>query len=155
MKRKLFMAGLAAALVFGLALTACDNGVQDVKQTYDKANAVASVTARQTDNKAYVVVSWDAVEDAGDYEVFYRQQNVKTVDEYGNGGQYYNTYAPANGNETNNDNPDKWSARISVNNYLTTGKSYEFGVRTSPFTQNGHTTYSNIVWSSPVTVAAP
>jgi hypothetical protein len=152
MKNKLFMAALVVAMVCGLALSACENGVQDVKIVYDKATAVASVSAVQTTNKSGVIVSWDAVADAGGYTVFIRQAGTKSVHS-GPSGQSSYTYAVADGVSSVNTNPDKWSVYIPVgagSNQLPTGKSYDIGVRTSPLTSGSISsiTYSDIVWTT-------
>jgi hypothetical protein len=147
MKNKLFMAGLLTALVCGLALSGCENKILDVKPVYDKANAVASVTAVQTTNPTtYVIVSWDAVENGGDYEVYIKQEGAKTVSYFGY-GQNDDTYAPADGTVTPNANPDKWSFCDTIENSpLRTGKSYYFGVKTSPLNFGPNDTASDITW---------
>jgi hypothetical protein len=161
MKNKLVVAALAALLVCGLAFTACENGVQDVKIAYDKANAVAGVTAVLTTGATAsgdraVIVSWDAAEDANGYRLFVREGDKKTVQQINSGGgsgnypQNYVVYALADGSTTSNTDPDKWSALVSISGSASTGKSYTFGIQTSPLTQ-GSVTYSDIVWSNAIT----
>ncbi|MDR3146556.1 MAG: hypothetical protein LBU21_09775 [Treponema sp.] len=135
MKNKLIVAGLAVLLV--LALSACENEAMDVREAYDKAPAVASVTATLTTGSTGVIVTWDAVEGAGSYQVYAKAgKNVMSVAS----GQWAQTYA-ANGTASANTNPDKWSALVSVS-YLVSKQSYTFGVATTAF-HNPNATYSD------------
>jgi hypothetical protein len=149
MKDKWLMVTLAALLVCGMAFTACENGVQDVKMVLDQANKVASVTAVTGTN--LVIVSWDAAEDAGGYQLFYREEGKKTVQQISGGiGNPQNavTYG-ADGTSIPNTDPDKWSALVSPV-LAGTGRSLRFGIRTSPL-QSGNITYSDIEWSNVIT----
>jgi hypothetical protein len=159
MKNKLFLIALAVLLV--MAFTACQNGVQDVKVQYDKANEVASVTATLTTNTTgnkYVILTWDAVEDASGYGVYYKRGADKRAGQIGGvQAQNFSTVAVADNGIvtwTANDDPDKWSALISVSGGVVTGKSYTFGVLTYPFVQNGTVLNSDIVWA-PNAITAP
>jgi hypothetical protein len=156
MKNKLFLIGLAVLLV--MAFTACQNGVQDVKVQYDKANEVAAVTATLTTNTTgtrYVIVTWSAVEDVSGYNVVYKRGAEKVEHSSGGSARNFGTYAVADGTWTDNEDPDTLSVLISLSGGYSTfvsGKSYTFGVRTS---SNDYSTEdSDVVWA-PNAITAP
>jgi hypothetical protein len=145
MKTKWFLMGIIGILlVFGFVFSGCENGVQDVKvveQNYPKANAVASVSAVKTTNNTYAIVSWNAVDNASSYYVYYQQEGKKTITSY-SGGQNTNTYA-ADGTPSANADVDKWSARIDISNFI--GGRYRFGVESE--SRNNNIQNSDIIWS--------
>jgi hypothetical protein len=151
-KNKLFLGILAAAMVCGLALSACKNGVQDVKLVQDKLGGVGNLTAVKTTNNDKVIVSWDAVE----YSVHYKEVGTKTVKYISGGGgmSSQNDYIyDADGTPSTNTNPDKWSGVLTISGSpLTAGKSYVFGVRASPFPGYVNIISSDIVWSGSVAI---
>ena len=90
---------LVMVLAFGVLFTSCENDVQEVKGNvginYAKANAVASVTAKEeklvditTGNSypagtySYIYLSWDAAENVSGYTVFYQQEGKNTVQQF-------------------------------------------------------------------------
>jgi hypothetical protein len=157
MKNKLFLGILAAAMVCGLALSACKNGVQDVKQVYDKVGGVGNLKAVKTTDNLNVLVSWDAVDGAGGYILYYKVADTKTVTQISGGGginpQNAVTYAVANGASSTNTNPDKWSVLITIaGSPVTAGTSYVFGVRASPLGYSSNVLESDIVWADALTL---
>jgi hypothetical protein len=147
MKNKLFL-GLAVLLIAG-AFTGCKDEILDVRIVPDKANAVASVTATVTGDSGYLILTWDAVDNVGGYYVYVREKDTKTVNFMGQGQNTY-TYAVADGAQSTNTNPDKWSTLVTLSSAgLTAGKSYEFGVQTYELVGNADS--SDIVWSNVVT----
>jgi hypothetical protein len=158
MKNKLVMVALAAAMLCALSFGACKQDVQDVSIAEDKAEAVASVTVTKISGQTAYIVTWDAVDDAGGYQVYVRVNGAKTLETIS--AQNYVTYSD-DGTSKPNANPDKWAASVS---FATSGGasvvlpagtySVEFGVQTGPFNNNSiNAANSDIVWSSAVTVA--
>jgi hypothetical protein len=160
---KMLLAGMAAmVLALGLVLAGCENGVQEVEGTVkvaqDKPAGVASVTAVLTTGnllgQSYkgVIISWDAVDNAQSYSVYYQQEGKKTMQSsyYVNAQSDY-TYAAADGAQTLNTDIDKWSAlaKLGGSSGITVipGKKYRFGIQTQGFDNNS----SDIVWSGYVT----
>jgi hypothetical protein len=157
MKNKLVMAALAAAILCGLAFSACKNDVMDVKRAYDKAEAVESVTAVKVTNQARVIVTWDAVDDSQGYVVYVKVGDAKTLKRVG--GWNGVTYA-ADGTSSPNTDPNKWAASVTfgISNSSVTlpagTHSVTFGVQTYPIDwDNGAP--SDIVWSDPVSITVP
>jgi hypothetical protein len=153
MKNKLAMAALAAALLCGLAFSACKNDVQDVRIVPDTIN-VDAVTVALTTNKAYVIVSWDAVDDAKGYDLYFKKEGEKEVKPGPNGSEQNTyTYDPATGDQSVNPNPNKWSARISTNGGgAPQAGAYRFGVQVDgAYSASQGLTVFEIVWSDPIT----
>jgi YD repeat-containing protein len=146
MKKKFgFAAMLVMVLAFGILFTACNNDAQEITgnvvASYPKASAVAGVTAEKTTNSAYIIVKWDAADNASSYSVYAQQEGKKTQIYTGSSGQYQYTY-DADGSLSTNTDVDKWSVRLT-NNY-SEGIKGRFGVRTTDI--NGYS--SDIVWST-------
>jgi fibronectin type 3 domain-containing protein len=161
MKNKLVMAALAAALLCGLAFSACKNDVQDVRINYDKAEAVEEVKAVNVTAAGAnaVILTWNAVDDAGGYNVYLKVDGAKTLRNIG-GGWTGVTYTAAGGESTNTD-LDKWTKYVSFGNNegevsLPTGTyAVTFGVQTRPLDQYSGGAPSDIVWSNALTIKLP
>ena len=125
--------GVAIAIVVLMVLfTACDKDKepQDVNLVgFSKAQSVAFVTATQIGSNYYVLVSWDAVENGSNYDLYYKQEGKKTVNNYyaGTGSRGVgpqNRYTITTSSITSSTIPqisttantdiDKWSAVIDV-----------------------------------------
>jgi len=151
MMKKLFLTAMTSILLaFGLITISCDNGVQEIKGTidlvYDKGTPVASVKVQKTNDNSFVVISMDAVDNGGSYNVVLQMEGKKTVNSIGN-AQNLLIYSLYNGATSNNTDPDKWSFRYATTGTLIqAGKKYRFGVRVQPFTANWGIP-SDIVWS--------
>ncbi|GHU37191.1 hypothetical protein FACS1894172_20540 [Spirochaetia bacterium] len=148
----MLLAGMAAmVLSFGLVLAGCDDGgVQEVKVVTDKANAVAAVTATLTSDDLGVIISWDAVDNAYDYNIYYQQEGKKTIQSFSSYAQNAKTYDPADGTEITNTDVDKWSVLAELNSRISliSSKKYRFGVQVTDFSYND----SDIVWSGYIAV---
>jgi hypothetical protein len=156
MKNKWVFSGILSILLV-FVFSACENGVQDVKvveQDLPKANAVASVSAAKTTATGtdYVIVTWDAVEDVGQYDVVYQEEGKKTIRSVPGYAQNDYIYDATNGNQTANTDSDKWSLILSLSNLpLQTGAKVRFGVRTSSFSGGYNSEYSDVTWSDYIT----
>jgi hypothetical protein len=152
MKNKLLLAALAVFLVGGF--TACKDDILDVRNVVDKIN-VAGVNAAlttSTTSTRYIIVSWDAVDDVRDYNVYYKRTDDKQINSgYSISIQAQNDYAYTSANGTASTNPDrnKWSVCIDVSN-LVAKKTYTFGIETSPASYS-NSVETDIVWSNEVT----
>ena len=147
MKNKMSLVGmLVVVLTLGVVFTACENEPQEVKIVLTKANAVSKVMAINTSSATssyysyQATLSWDAVGDVSDYEVFVQEQEKKTIGELS-----------VNITSSLTD-IDKKTATVSLGSGTSStpsllGKSYRFGVRTTPLSSSVNTTYSDIVWS--------
>jgi hypothetical protein len=143
MKNKALYIGMAL-VVLALVCAACQNGVQDVKMVYDKAPS-AEITMTKTTDGNYLILSWDAVEDASWYTLYAEKEGQKTFEQPGNGSPAQK-YATADGAPSANDDPNRWYARIGLTGqYAPKAGNYRFGVRVWSVLPN---TYgSDIEWS--------
>ncbi|MDR2136487.1 MAG: hypothetical protein LBO76_07715 [Treponema sp.] len=159
MKNKLVLAALAAALLCGLAFTACKNDVLDVKVVYDKANTVSNLKAVK--NGTDIIVTWDAADDAGGYVVYSKKDGTKQVSNISHGGGGSPTVE--NGKIYKDDgsldasakyNPDKYSFVYPIPSPLPSGAEgdYLIGVQTYPLSEGGNVAPSDIVWSPAVAI---
>jgi hypothetical protein len=156
-KKICFVGMLASVLTLGVLFAACENGVQEVEgnvnatQVVVKAAGVASVTALQTTTpKDYIIVSFDAVENASSYTLYRQQDGKKSINTGGSVGNN-STYNATTGVETySNSDVDKWSGRVYVSSLpvTTIGTKYRFGIQTQDLSYNR----SDIVWSDLVTL---
>jgi fibronectin type 3 domain-containing protein len=140
------------AVVLLLLFTACDS-TQDVKIVgYEQAKAVASVEAKQTtEDRYYVIVTWDAVENGTRYKVYAQEDGKKSIRSIGNGQNYF-TYSTVGDEFRVNTDIDKWSFRLDITYTWVVGK-YRFGVTAMDINPN-HSA-SDIVWSEYITIVAP
>jgi hypothetical protein len=116
---KLFVLGVLA-LIFGLVLGGCDNGVQEVKIVYDKAAAPTNVrVTKEQYITSYLLLSFDAAENATQYAYYIREKGSKvilTINPTGSLGFSSN---------------DQLSVSFSSSSpYLTSGTTYEVGIQT-------------------------
>jgi hypothetical protein len=145
----------ALALVFGFVVMGCDTPLQNggsVKISYDKAPGVAKVDVKVTtanlvgESNKGVIISCDAVENAGGYQGYVQQEGKKTLiplDILGNS----KIYAPTDGAITDNSDIDKYSLLVPLTNKdILHGQKHRFGVQTIPFNPQ-RTEPSDIVWS--------
>jgi hypothetical protein len=152
-KKKMFLGMLAMA--FGFVVMGCETPLQDggtVKIGYDKASGVAGVTATVTTSNLTgqeykgVIVAWDAVDNAGGYQLYAQQEGKKNILNLNASPQYRYTYASDNGATTANSDIDKYSVLVSLQpDRFQSGKKYRFGIRTNS-SQSGFQP-SDIVWS--------
>jgi hypothetical protein len=158
-KKNFGLVGMSVmVLALGFLFTACEQ-VQEVTGSVEvsspKVSAVSGVDAKTTSNGEYVILRWNAVGDGGDYYLYYHEEGKKTIGNLSSSGnnnaQNLNTYSLLDGTSTDNDDVDKWSARVSIRGYgyassLFGGKKVQFGIRTIPILgSNGAS--SDIVWS--------
>ena len=165
MKKHLFYAGMAAlALTCGLLVMGCDSPLQEGGTVHiigeqgpavDAVNAVLTTSAVSGFSAKGIIVSWDAVEGATEYYVYYQQEGKKTIKSttgYGSDGQNDYTFSTVNGTTTANADVDKWSTLLNPGPTssgglgLTSSKGYRFGV-----VAQGLNGSSGIVWSDYVT----
>jgi hypothetical protein len=151
MKNKMSLVGmLVVVLTLGVVFTSCENEPQEVKIVQTKANAVSKVTATKlttsTGSGSYITythtvsLTWDAASDVSGYTVYYQEQGKKTIQEI--------TSSNSLTLNTVGGDIDKRIATYTISSSLPSlGKSYRFGVRTSPLSSSINTTYSDIVWS--------
>ena len=150
MKNKMSLVGmLVVVLTLGVVFTSCENEPQEVKIVQTKANAVSKVTVApnhvSSGGSAYTpptythtaLLTWNAVGDVSDYTVYYQEQGKKTI-------QTVSSSITWSG--------DNASVTVSLGTTTSTstsrlGKSYRFGVRTTPLSSSINNTYSDIVWS--------
>jgi len=161
MKKRLIGAALVAVVIMAV-FASCSDEPQDVNVVNDyinivndyftRSNAVSSVSAAQTTDNNYVIVSWDAIEGGVSYNVYIQQQGKNTINANGYGQNNY-TYSVVDGSSSVNTDIDKWSVNITVRSYygyinLPAG-NYRFGVTAQDIT---HNTQSDITWSGYITV---
>ncbi|MDR3147119.1 MAG: hypothetical protein LBU00_01925 [Treponema sp.] len=127
---KLFVLGVLA-LIFGLVLVGCNNGVQEVKIVYDKAAAPTNVWVV----KYYggFNLTFDAVENATQYAYYMRENGSKAII----------TITPTGSLALSGN--DQLTASFSGST-LTTGKTYEVGVQTQ-LTFATSVEPSDVVWT--------
>ena len=161
MKKKLFyLVMFNIVLALGIMVIGCDDGgsgVTEVKGTVTmepfKTNPVPSVTATKTNNGEYIIITFDAVDDVGGYSFIVQQENTKGLVTINSFAAYYSTpqvikkYDIEDGNDTLNDNWDKYYARITIaGTNAIPGKKYRFGVWT--FDKIGLFGTSDTTWSN-------
>jgi hypothetical protein len=156
MKNKLIITGMVSLVILTLMaalLTGCAQEITgsvdidgNVGIKWEKCNAPAGVSALKTTDNAYVILKWSAPENVSAYEVYYQQEDKKTLVEFGS-GQNISIYADDDGAVSANADVDKWSMRIAVSAAtFTAGKKYRFGVRSCPL--NKWLEYSDIQWAA-------
>jgi hypothetical protein len=157
----LFAVMLAMALALGM-FAGCEGTVQEIEGSVsinDQAPPqVEKVTITPTTDKRYYIVRWDAVEGDVSYSVYYKQDKKNSMlPLYNVGTQNLYNYADADGSESPNDNLDKWSSWISLDNLranIKKGGDYRIGVRTSFNSGVGYSEAisSEVQWSEPITI---
>jgi hypothetical protein len=121
-----------------------------VKIVYDKAPSVSLTQVAKTDN--YLILSWDAVENATYYEVLYEKEGQKTIEEHWGDNGTKPEFKPGGTIDwPDNPDPNKYYTVFELTgaSKLAAGK-YRFGVRVSsvlPSTQS-----SDIKWTEWYTV---
>lgn len=158
MNKKLgFVGMLALALVFGVLFAACSNVTQvegTVSTKESKASTVENVAAVKTGNGLYVIVTWDAAEDATSYRVVYQEKDKKTLQWASDNASNSSIYSTNDGSTEDNTDIDKWSKRITIGTRDSTfrvGITYRFGVMAESSIDNT-TGNSDIVWTDYITV---
>ncbi|GHV32940.1 hypothetical protein AGMMS4952_24280 [Spirochaetia bacterium] len=177
-KKECTMVVQAFMLVLVFSIFGCDfqvpvEGTVELKTKTGKAAGVSNVEAKlaswtytssygYTSIHNYIIVTWDAVDNAGGYDIYVRQEGKKTITAVNESGYYGSTMAggvtyevPKDLNDnslvtTQIDDSDKWSGYFSVSNISSTTKAgikYQVGIQTFPFGMV-NTTYSDIVWSA-------
>jgi hypothetical protein len=109
---------------------------------------VASVSVVLTDDDDWAIVSWEAVEGASGYAVYYKVEGAKNVTSTYHSGQYKSVYDP-DGSSDDNEDYDQWSAKISRTDFLN-GAKIIFGVQTKNYRSGGQYVDSDIKWSEDV-----
>jgi hypothetical protein len=154
MKNKFLMLAMVGLIAVSfVVLSGCPSGIQEVKLVYDRAPAVESVaivqftTGSGEATRTYVVVSWDAVEDAGGYYVYGQEVGTKTAPSQLGSGQNALSYSTSDISSASNSLSDKWSFRTEVTNY-TPERTYRIGVMTRPLYNPGTSSApSEITWA--------
>jgi hypothetical protein len=161
----------AMALVVGLVVIGCKNAtavegdvgiVGGVGINVGQAPQVAAVTVVKTENGQYYIVSWEAVAEDLSYSLYFVQDGKKSNVQ---GPSYpdsipQNTYkySSTNGNQSANEDLDKWSVRIDtsrISSLTVTPGSFKFGVRTKRNNASDVTEIvSDIKWSDNITLTA-
>jgi hypothetical protein len=151
-KSTLFLVGMAVlALSFGLVLAGCENGVQEVEGevsiNYPQV-AAPSITAEKTTDGKYLILRWDAVENAGDYQVYSNQEGKNTILGGGSGATNRVTYK-ADGTSSVNSDSDKWNVIVPLTADIGAQlKSVRVGVQAIAGRYDGRNWYnSGIAWS--------
>jgi hypothetical protein len=166
----------AFMLVLVLSVAGCDFSVPvegTVELKTHKAAGVSNVEAKlaswtytssygYTSTHNYIIVTWDAADNAGGYYIYVRQEGKKTITEVYESGYYGSSMAGGITHKipkdlstsypvsTEIDDSDKWSGYFSIssiNSTTKTGTKYQIGIRTFPM-DSVNTTYSDIVWSA-------
>jgi hypothetical protein len=150
--KKNLLGMLAGALAFGMVLAGCENGVQEVEGgvsiTKPQVAAPAITEVKTTDGK-YIILSWDAVDNAGSYAVVQNQKDKKTISSVEPSPTNGITYK-ADGTSVSNSDPDKWNVKIPLRASLgAAAAEYRFGVRASAGAYDGLDWYdSGITWGA-------
>jgi hypothetical protein len=140
-------------LILGLA--ACSNSSLDTPP--NKLPSIATVNIMKTTNKRYFVLSWDVIAPDVIYSIHFKQKDAISSIELGS-PDYYSGYSYAqnqyiynteNGDQEQNFNFDKWSARIDSIQTSSIGE-YCFGIRTNSSAPEFES--SEIKWSELFTV---
>lgn len=143
-------------LVFSLVLMGCSDeatGPTEITGTVatDNPNVSApSVTAEKTNDGKYLILSWNAVENAGGYTVYQNQRDKRTITSLSGSISPMNgiTYKK-DGTTAANSDPDKWNVRVALTAPLGAASAeYRFGVRTSASSYDGVSRDSSVIaWS--------
>lgn len=154
---KVCMGVTAVLLTFGIIFVSCgEPSATDVILNNNKSPQVSSVTAVKTTDNKFFIVSWNAIGGDVKYEVWYMQEGKKTYTQmtsvYAQNTLQYET---TGGLALPNDDPDKWSVKVSSANFrpLAAG-TYSFGIRTNLNDSTVSTTYSDIKWADSFEVEA-
>jgi hypothetical protein len=152
---------IAIIALVGISVIGCKDAVQDVKVVEterDKAPQVASVSVIKTapNTNSYAQVTWNAVEGALGYDVYYKKEGSVSVLKAGAGqNQYIYPEDGANVNSVNdlNFDVDVWSYRATLVGTIPLrgaepGAVYEFGVVTTGLLSDSTALPSDIVWST-------
>jgi hypothetical protein len=125
MKKRLISV-LIAVVFLMVMFAACSDDPQEVKIVGTSSSSSASnVNAVLTGDKESAILTWDAAQNAYEYDICVQQEGKKTVERASGSASNEYTYN-ASGVGSANLDVDKWAAKISVR-YYTTGK-YRFGV---------------------------
>jgi hypothetical protein len=153
MKKRLISV-LIAVVFLMVMFAACSDEPQEVKVVgYDTSNSSASniKAVRATGVGSLVIVTWDAAENASNYNLYVKQEGKKTITDassnYKGNGFSYGADGIAN---TPNTDVDKWTAIVNLaNDIYPAGSSFRIGVRATVI-GNGDLSANGIKWSEPV-----
>jgi len=123
MKNKMMMIGsLCLILALGLVFVGCEEFTKAELGSSAKPSITVQLGTESKDGQ--FLVTWDAVSNATGYKVVFQSTGKKTI-EVGVGNADNDLTYTAAGTMTDNKNPDKWYAWVSLNknNYdINTGK---------------------------------
>jgi hypothetical protein len=140
-------------LALGVLFAACNEAQEvtgAVEVTAPKISAVSGVEVVLTSTGGYAILKWRAVQDAGDYNMYYHEEGKVTI------GSFYSSdshaqnryiYALYDGEAIDNNDVDNWSARVFIGGYssLFAGKKVQIGIQSVPMFAG--LASSDIVWS--------
>jgi hypothetical protein len=169
MKKKLFyLVMFNIVLALGIMVIGCDNGnnggsdihsdiqlIQVAPHPQISAPQVTAITGKY-DGIDVVVLSWDAVENAGSYSVVRRQKDKMTIESTSYftaqvNNQFAYTVSDGVITRASNDNADKWNAYIPIvaNFGATVLTEYNYGVIAYVASYDGFQgSASNITWTA-------
>jgi len=157
MKKRLYFAAVAATALL-VIFASCNNDPQEVKIAGQAtAGGPSKVTAVQLNDKSGTIVSWEAAQNAVDYNVYWQLKDKKTIN-IANSAEATNRYIySVAGGQTLNADSDKWNAFVDYAGSLQVGQ-VRFGVQAMVITPGGALEgmgqVSDIVWSDYIAVAA-
>ena len=154
---------LIIALFIALFMGCNDDEIQKVEvvntvyDTWEKADPVTSLTVQKTNDGTYIIVSWNAVKNGYEYNIYIKQEGKNTIIDTWNNweddnyiqvrAQYKFIYSLVDGSTSTNTDIDKWSARFKTSHGIS-GAKYSFGVVAGSLVAGSLHANSEITWSN-------
>ncbi|MDR2535415.1 MAG: hypothetical protein LBD29_05205 [Treponema sp.] len=150
MANKKILGMSAAVLAFGLVFLGC-NDVQEVEGgvsiTKSQVATPAITEAKTTDNK-YLIISWDAVDNASGYQVSMNQKDKKAIGRLSGITPTNARIYKIDGSSSVNSDSDKWNVKIPLSGaFGATLQEYRYGITAFAGGYDGLDWYnSGIAW---------